>query len=576
MEKRAIITILICIVLFFLWVEVISPRIWPPVPAEMPAQSPPQGNQPPEGEKPKPPIETPKETPKETPNIEASRHPAETKTLECGRLVVKFTTRGGGVESLHVKSNGDKLVPLLDIVEPDRTNFALRVPQAGVDLAQVHWVCDPEKIQKDKIVFEYSVPKQWSISKTFTLDEKKYVLSLYLEFKSLDGQPHEIKPEILPFNGIQHDSDYRYEEYCQGFVGMRKSDGWSVDTVSTKDVIKAPKSFTEPRRDWMGLKNRYFAVVFMPEGDRDLKATEEFRFHTLDWETYYHGQRQKRNITTSVPMRSFVVKDQVETYQFSAYLGPIRPEELKQVPRGLTGLYDPSGLDFLAVFILWILNFGFTLFRNHGVAILVTTIVIRLMLFPLSKKSQVSMFRIQQLGPKLAILRERYKDDRERFGQEQMKLFREQKINPMSGCLPMLLQLPIFIGMYGVLDSAFDLRQSPFAAWIKDLSMPDHLAGPWKPVELLFFSLDALNLLPIIMTITWFLQSFFAPRSTDPQMQAQQKMMMFMPIFFGIMCYNLASGLSFYFFVNSLLSMAETKLIKKFFLPKDGQEKKAK
>ena len=103
--------------------------------------------------------------------------------------------------------------------------------------------------------------------------------------------------------------------------------------------------------------------------------------------------------------------------------------------------------------------------------------------------------------------------------------------------------------------------------------MPDHLLGPWKPVEFLFVTIDALNLLPIVMTITWFLQSYFAPRSADPQMAMQQKMMMIMPVVFGVMCYNLASGLSFYFFVNSLLSMAETKLIKKFFLPREGSEK---
>jgi YidC/Oxa1 family membrane protein insertase len=129
----------------------------------------------------------------------------------------------------------------------------------------------------------------------------------------------------------------------------------------------------------------------------------------------------------------------------------------------------------------------------------------------------------------------------------------------------MFVQLPIFIGMYSVLDISVDLRHSPFL-WISDLSQPDRLVPFGRTISLLFFRLDAINLLPIVMTITWTLQSMMAPKSQDPQMQMQQRMMMFMPILFGFLCYDLASGLSWYFLVNSLLGMAEQKLIKKVFL----------
>lgn len=578
MEKRAVVTILVCTAIFFIWIYGISPLLWPP-PAETP--QPPAKEEPGPEKKPetrKAPVEEVGALQgKRTATTKPSGNERVNGSATFGRYEVAYTSRGGGLERvslLNPKAAGP--VGILGPILPDVPHLAVRIPEAGVALDQVDWRVSVDR-EKRILRFEYDVQDQWQIVKQFTFDEKRYVVKLLLQFRQLaaDAKPLMIKPEIFPFQGILHDSDYRFEEYCRAFVGLRKSNSWSTEFFSTKDVgydYTKPKVVNEARQDWAGLQNRYFAAVFVPEGDREVKAVEEYRFACLP-PLVWKALGEKRNITTSVQMKPFPLGRQTEAFEFSIYLGPIRSEELGEVPRGLTELYDPSGINFVAAGILWVLNLGFSLFKNYGAAILFTTIVIRLLLFPLSKKSQVSMYRIQQLGPKLQILRDRFKDDRERFGQEQMKLFRENKVNPMSGCLPMLLQLPIFIGMYGVLDSAFDLRQSPFVLWITDLSMPDQLVRFGGEVDLLFFSMGALNLLPIVMTVTWFLQSYFAPRSDDPQMAAQQRMMMFMPIVFGIMCYNLASGLSFYFFVNSLYSMAETKLIKTFFLPKESPKK---
>src|SRR5688500_11967593 len=162
-------------------------------------------------------------------------------------------------------------------------------------------------------------------------------------------------------------------------------------------------------------------------------------------------------------------------------------------------------INVVAPLILGVLGFVASVLGNHGVAIMVTTLLIRLCLFPLSKKSQVSMYRMQQLGPKIQALRERYKDDQQKFGMEQMRLFRENKINPLSGCLPMVLQMPIFIAMYSVFEMSVDLREQGFL-WMK-LHEPDKLidwAGGFV-VPLVGLNLDAFNLLPLIMTITWFL-----------------------------------------------------------------------
>jgi len=129
------------------------------------------------------------------------------------------------------------------------------------------------------------------------------------------------------------------------------------------------------------------------------------------------------------------------------------------------------------------------------------------------------------------------------------------------------MQLPVFIGLYSVLDISLMFRHEPFISWIKDLSQPDRLVSFQHPINLWISTISDFNLVPIVMTITWFLQSYFAPKPQDPQLAAQQKMMMFMPVVFGLLCYSLASVLSLYLFVNSLLALIEQKLIKKYFLP---------
>jgi YidC/Oxa1 family membrane protein insertase len=193
-------------------------------------------------------------------------------------------------------------------------------------------------------------------------------------------------------------------------------------------------------------------------------------------------------------------------------------------------------------------------------------LLIRLCLFPLSLKSQRSAMQMQMLAPKIQALKERYKDDQQKYGVEQMRLFKENGVNPVAGCLPLFIQMPIFIGMYSVFEMSIDLRHAHFFGWIKDLAEPDRLFGPWSPIVIPLLitdlKIDALNLLPILMTVTWFLQAYWTPRSPDPQTAQQQKMMMYMPIVFGLTCYGLASGLSLYF----LLSMAEQKIIKKYIL----------
>ena len=228
-----------------------------------------------------------------------------------------------------------------------------------------------------------------------------------------------------------------------------------------------------------------------------------------------------------------------------------------------------------------------SLFGSMGVSIIFLTFCVRVLLFPITRKSQASMHRHQKkmakLKPQLDKLKEKHKDDKQKFAQEQFKLMKQEKLSmlPLGGCLPLFLQMPIFFGLFSAIRFDVDLRHASFL-WAGDLSRPDAFMsfesgfsipcciGPGVQI-------DGLNILPILMTIAWVINQKMMPKSPDPQVQQQQKMMMFMPIMFGFMMYSYAAGLSLYWLTSSLFGSFEQRVIKKIFpLDKDDEEDNAK
>jgi YidC/Oxa1 family membrane protein insertase len=204
-------------------------------------------------------------------------------------------------------------------------------------------------------------------------------------------------------------------------------------------------------------------------------------------------------------------------------------------------------LDFLAAPMLAMLRWFNSFLHNYGLAIILLTIVVRVVLFPLTYKGMVSMKRMQKLQPKMTSLRERFKDDRERMNREVMELYRRHKVNPLSGCLPILLQIPIFFALYSALMGAIELRHSPFAGWITDLSQH-----------------DGLYILPLLMGASMFVQQKLTPSSLDP---TQAKIMLWMPIVFTMFMFNFPAGLTLYWFTSNLLSIAQQAIINRVQVP---------
>ena len=197
----------------------------------------------------------------------------------------------------------------------------------------------------------------------------------------------------------------------------------------------------------------------------------------------------------------------------------------------------------IGIFLLWLLKFFFSVFKNYGIAIMLLTITIKIILWPLTQKSFNSMKEMQKLTPHLKELREKYKNEPQRIQKETMALYKKHKVNPMGGCLPMILQMPIFFALFAVLQNAIELRQAPFFFWITDLSQK-----------------DPTYIMPIVMGATMFLQQKMSPTSMDP---AQEKMMLIMPIVFTFLFVNFPSGLVLYWLMNNVLTIGHQYWLKK-------------
>ena len=203
--------------------------------------------------------------------------------------------------------------------------------------------------------------------------------------------------------------------------------------------------------------------------------------------------------------------------------------------------------------MVWVLNLFYGMIPNYGVAIILLTILVRILFWPLTHKSTMGMRKMQELQPLLKEIQKKHKGNPQRMQQETWQLYREHKVNPLSSCLPMLLQIPVFFALFVVLRGAVELRYAPFL-WIDDLSQPEALFASWFPF-------GGLNILPILMAVTMALQSALTPSTGD---KSQQRMMMvFMPIMMLVMFYNFASALSLYWTLSQVISIGQTWWIRK-------------
>jgi len=312
---------------------------------------------------------------------------------------------------------------------------------------------------------------------------------------------------------------------------------------------------------WVGASNRYFAAVLRPVVPED-QTTSGFvdkasliLLPNSDVVTSSSGRTNRVNnlIASLTTKRQELQPGEEMVHAYTYFMGPKKQDVLAQYS-GLEQVLNYGMFGFVSKILLALLHMFHSIIPNYGVGIILVTILMKLCLHPLTRKSQLSMHKMQKLQPLIKEIQAKHKNDRQRQSKEQMELFRKHGANPMSGCLPMFLQLPVFFGLFRMLQYSVDIRHEPFISWITDLSRPDtiHHLGAFP-----------INILPVLMVASWVGQQLTMPKPADPQQAQTQKMMLFMPIVFGFMLYGMASGLTLYWLTSTTIGIIEQRLIRR-------------
>jgi len=392
-----------------------------------------------------------------------------------------------------------------------------------------------------KIVFAWESPEGIIFEKVFSFSPGEYTIGLNINIKNGSSQTFNDK---INLSLIKY---FKQEKAMYGFEGPSALINNELEQIKTKKI--EDKSIFSGTFKWIALQDRYFMSTILPENNADAhEGTMKLLFKDNILEAHYILPTITVNPGTQKQIR------------YKLFLGPKSMKVLKKTGHSLEKAIDFGMFDILAKPCLWIMNFLHdNVIQNYGIAIIILTMFTKILLWPLGTKSYKSMGEMKKIQPLMAEIKEKYKNDKKKMNAEVMGLYKTYKINPVGGCLPMVVQIPVFFALYRMLYEAIELRHAPFFLWINDLSAPDRL-----------FSFDfsvpfmqppyGIPVLTIIMGASMLLQQKMSPPMGDA---AQAKMMMFMPIIFTVIFINFSSGLVLYWLVNNVLSMAQQHYITK-------------
>lgn len=546
MEKRIFLAVVISIALLGLWSWAL-PKFFPelakkPAPAKTATTSPSTSTSP----KPAPPATTTTATtaPSTIPatGITAAAPAApvtaarlQTTTVDAPEYVAVFSNRGGQLVSFrlkhyHRKDKPEQDVDLVRSREPNRTDypFAFDTVDQALDArlnSSLYSVSDRTERGMRVLEYRYSDGRH-TATKTYRIDPARPYLFDYAMT---------IQPPV----------DYRVE-IGPGIGNVRPEDVDSAALITGNGVVQTEGKFKVLRRekgddfdvfepiDYIGIEDNYFLAVLRPTtGGQGV----------LDREIFTDAATKKKRQDFFAGVNAMQ-----GTQTGSAFFGPKETRLLDDYGFGAALQFGWFGLiaRFFLVALVWLHQFT----QNYGFAIIVLTIMIKMVLYPLQHKSNVSMKKMQRIAPKTEAIKAKYKksktdaEQRNKMNMEMMQLYQKEGINPMAGCLPLVLQLPILWGFYNLLSRAIELRGAPWILWIKDLSEK-----------------DPTYVLPILMTATMFLQTYLTPATGDP---AQRKMFLIMPLVFGFLFKDFPSGLVLYWLVQNILTIIQQLIMNKW------------
>ncbi len=560
MENRALIALALSFVVFLVFIlygEKMHHPVAPPPATQATAPQPAAPAPAPVAARPTPPPPSPLQRP--------AARPAKDVVVDTPLFRAVFTEAGGRLKAFRLKKYKDKMpfepiyhfklgpvgfelerylnpeaagIRSKDLVrEGDANELPLTVSWEGKSLNVAGLgLCEAstpgltlKEGDRGTVKFTCVSPEGLTFVKTFTFKGDSYGFDLAVQVTNRTGQPLDGQLNLDLSENFAGEEASRF--HFLGFNGSVNNKLYDLKSGGLKET----NTFSG-KVEWAGLDDGYFITAMVPESPKA-------------WVTLSEPPKAPMVASLRTPVEG-LTPGQTTQFSYVLYFGPKNLDDLK--PLGLERAVNFGWFDFLGKPLLYFLNWLDRYSFNYGWAIVILTILLRIVFWYPNHKSYKSMKDMQKLQPKVAKIREKYKDDKEAQNKELMALYRTFKVNPMAGCLPMVLQLPVFIALYNVLGYAIELRHATFIptlpftniVWLADLSTKDPLL-----------------ITPLVMGATMFLQQKMTPSTGDP---TQAKMMMFLPLIFTFMFLNFASGLVVYWLVNNILSIAQQHYTNKY------------
>ena len=406
-----------------------------------------------------------------------------------------------------------------------------------------NWEVDKEQLrllengEKGQITFSRSMDGGLKVLKRFKFNSDLYTIHLEVEVENISSKEitkhlglewiGEIelakwaKEENKDF-GLKY-SFFRNQKVEKKEFGGAGASGCVPSCGSQKTTIEPFESTEKGDIKWFAFGGEYFAAVLIPPPSKEISLSIK------------GSEKELLKADVMTPPISIPPQEKV-SIAYQIYLGPKDEDLLKALGVGAEKLVDFGWFTIVAKPLLWFIRLTHVVTGNYGIDIILISILIKIIFVPLTQISMKSMKEMQKVQPEMSRLKEQYKNDKAKLQQETMLLYKRRKINPMSGCLPMLIQIPVFIALYNALQYSIEMRHAPFFFWIKDLAAK-----------------DPIYITPLIMGATMFMQQKMTPTAGDP---AQAKMFLLMPVMFTFFFLNFPSGLVLYWLVNNVLSIA--------------------
>jgi len=550
MDRTAWIVVSLCVIGLVVWQIYVAKQMPPrPVPVSA-ASGRPSPTATPRIFEASPPPAAPEGTPKSAEPVSSFSEKIE--TLRNSDVELRLTNRGGGIkEAVLLRQIAEKGEPVvLNSGQSAPIGSIIEQPSAPT---LPKFAASTES--NSAVQFERTTTDQVAIRKKFFFEKSpenkdNYVIGMDLALENQGTKPYQNAGYFVALGSAApiHPKDYpSYTRLVWCIDGRAKGIdvGWFGSSGGFLGLgQRAARPFYQENvagAEWVAVSNQFFTTLIAPLTG---KATSVWgrRF-----EVDYSPEQKLQAVEGALGMPAFQLQPgQTYSARFEIYAGPKLYHRLAQLPHNEAEVMDFGMFKIVCQFLLNFMNLLHSWLHDYGLAILALTTIIKLTLWPIQNRANRSMRQMAALNPKMQELRDKYKDDPTRMNQELMKLYKQYGINPVGGCLPMMIQIPIFFGLFKMLGQAVELRNARFL-WVKDLSQPDtiaHLPVLGWPI----------NIIPLLMAATQIWLMAMTPKTGDP---TQRRIMMFMPLIFLFICYNFAAALALYYTAQNLFSILQ-------------------